>query len=143
MAKSWAKGETFPFAPDTPEPTARRVWMEEPVATYVAVVNGRIAGTYHIRANQPGLGGHVANAGYMVPQAERGQGIGRARCAHSLDEARRMGFQAMQYNLVVASNETAIRLWRAMGFAIVGTVPAAFDHATKGLVDAHVMYRRL
>jgi ribosomal protein S18 acetylase RimI-like enzyme len=49
----------------------------------------------------------------------------------------------MQFNFVVSSNESAVRLWRRLGFEIVGTLPRAFRHATKGYVDAHVMYRSL
>ena len=79
----------------------------------------------------------------MVHPGGRGWGLGREICAHSLDEARRLGFKAMQFNLVVSTNERAIRLWRDMGFETVGTLTKAFDHASQGLVDALVMYRRL
>jgi ribosomal protein S18 acetylase RimI-like enzyme len=44
---------------------------------------------------------------------------------------------------VIASNERAVRLWRTCGFEIVGTLPGAFDHPTRGFVDAYVMYRKL
>ena len=64
-------------------------------------------------------------------------------CAHSLDEALHMGYRAMQYNLVAATNVAAVRLWQKMGFEIVGTLPQAFNHAALGLVGAHVMYRLL
>ena len=37
----------------------------------------------------------------------------------------------------------AVRLWKALGFQIVGTVPEAFEHPRFGRVDLHVMYRRL
>ena len=49
----------------------------------------------------------------------------------------------MQYNLVVATNERAIRLWERMGFTITGRLPEAFQHARHGFVDAVVMYRLL
>ena len=55
--------------------------------------------------------------------------------------ARRRGFTAMQFNFVIASNERAVRLWQACGFAVVGTLPGAFDHPRLGLVDAYVMHR--
>jgi ribosomal protein S18 acetylase RimI-like enzyme len=61
----------------------------------------------------------------------------------SLDWARQRGFRAMQYNLVVSTNDRAVRLWQRLGFAIVGTVPAAFEHPTHGFVAVHVMYRSL
>ena len=113
------------------------------MATYVAVEGGEILGTYYIKPNQPGLGAHVCNAGYMVSAKARGKGIGRSMCAHSLKEAVNLGFKAMQYNLVAATNVFAIQLWKDMGFEIIGTLPKAFHHQAKGLVDAHIMYRLL
>ncbi|MFP4229498.1 MAG: N-acetyltransferase family protein [Salinivenus sp.] len=138
-----AEGTTYAYPSDTPRSEALRLWMEVPQACYVAERDGQVRGTYYLKPNQPGRGAHVCNAGYMVHPAARRQGIGRALCAHSLDEARRRGYEAMQYNLVVATNEGAIRLWREMGFEIIGTLPRAFDHAEHGHVDAHVMYRLL
>ena len=91
----------------------------------MAELDGRLAGTYLLKANQPGLGNHVANCGYVVASRARGQGIGEALCRHSLDVARALGFLAMQFNSVVSTN-TAIALWQRCGFAIVGTVPHAF-----------------
>ena len=138
-----SEGTTYAYAADTGRDEALALWVEKPRACYVAEREGQILGTYYLKANQPGRGSHVCNAGYMVRAAARGQGIGRAMCAHSLEEARRMGYEAMQYNLVVATNHGAIRLWKRMGFEIIGTLPKAFAHAEEGKVDAHVMYRRL
>ncbi len=64
-------------------------------------------------------------------------------CAHSLEIARARGFRAMQFNLVVSTNERAIRLWERCGFAVVGRLPGAFAHPRLGFVDALVMYRTL
>ena len=63
--------------------------------------------------------------------------------AASQQQAVAMGFRAMQFNLVVASNVRAVRLWQHLGFAIVGTLPGAFRHHTLGYVDAHVMFKTL
>ena len=138
-----AAGETYPFAPDTPRDEAMRVWLDVPKATYVAEVDARMVGTYYLKDNQPGLGSHVCNAGYMVDAASRGAGVGQAMCEHSLDAARQLGYLAMQYNLVATSNARAVELWQRMGFEVVGTLPKAFRHARLGLVDALVMYRWL
>ena len=64
-------------------------------------------------------------------------------CAHSLDHARAAGFRAMQFNFVVSTNERAVRLWRSMGFEVVGRLPGAFDHPGLGYVDVLVMHRAL
>jgi L-amino acid N-acyltransferase YncA len=138
-----AAGTTYAYASDTDREEALYRWVEVPRACYVAERDGQVRGTYYLKTNQPGRGSHVCNAGYMVASDARGEGLGRAMCEHSLEEARRMGYEAMQYNLVVATNRRAIRLWKAMDFDIVGTLPNAFQHAEEGLVDAHVMYRQL
>ena len=136
-------GDTYAYPPETDKENAYEIWMTSPAATYVAVSDGEIAGTYYIKPNQPALGSHVCNAGYMVRSKTRGKGIGRLMCAHSLKEAVRLGFKAMQYNLVVVTNRNAIKLWIDMKFEIIGTLPQAFKHKKLGLVDAHIMYKLL
>ncbi len=49
----------------------------------------------------------------------------------------------MQFNYVVSTNAPAVELYRKLGFAVVGTLPAAFRHRTLGLVDVYVMHRFL
>ena len=93
--------------------------------------SGKIVGSYILRANRPGLGDHVANAGFMVDPGARGLGIGRALGEHCLSEARRLGYRAMQFNFVISTNESAVRLWQQLGFKIVGTLPGAFRHAKR------------
>lgn len=137
-----AKGDTYAWAPDTTREEAMRLWVDVPQATFVADHGGHILGTYFLKPNQPGLGSHVCNAGYMVAGAARGRGVGEAMCRHSIDEARRLGFRAMQYNFVVASNP-AVRLWTKMGFETVGRLPQAYRHADGTFGDALVMYQLL
>jgi ribosomal protein S18 acetylase RimI-like enzyme len=90
-----------------------------------------------------GLGSHVCNAGYVTSPRARGKGVASAMCLHSQDEARAHGFRAMQFNIVVATNAGAVRLWQRLGFGIVGTLPGAFRHASLGYVDAYVMFKDL
>ena len=138
-----AAGDAFVFDAKTSCEKALSYWCAEDAATFVAERNGTVLGSYVLRANQPGLGNHVANAGFMVDPAARGLGVGRAMGEHSLDEARRRGYRAMQFNFVVTTNESAVHLWRELGFRIVGTLPGAFRHAKKGFVDVYVMFRSL
>ena len=138
-----ASGDTFAYDPETPREAALKSWMEAPRATFVAERDGVVLGSYFLKDNQPGLGSHVCNAGYMVAAKARGLGAGRAMCAHSFDAARALGYTAMQYNIVVSTNTGAVALWKSMGFEIVGTLPKAFDHRRLGLVDAFVMHRFL
>jgi GNAT superfamily N-acetyltransferase len=104
---------------------------------------GVTIGTYVLKPNQPALGSHVANAGFMVSPHARGRGAGRRMGEHSLAEARRLGFRAMQFNFVVSTNESALQLWKSLGFKAIGTLPGAFKHATRGYVDAYVMFQSL
>ena len=136
-------GDTYTYDSTTTREQARLIWMSESVTTFVATMDERIVGTYILRPNQTGHGSHVANAGYMVSPDCQGQGVGRAMCEHSLDEARARGFLAMQFYMVVITNEGAVALWKRLGFQIVGTLPKVFRHPRLGLVDAFVMHRFL
>lgn len=137
-------GETYPYARDMTDAEARKMWLDIPQASYVAVDETRILlGTYYIKPNQPTLGAHVANCGYIVAESARGRGVASRLCEHSQEEAIRLGYRAMQYNLVVKTNEASVYLWKKMGFAIVGTLPGAFLHPVHGYVDAFVMYKEL
>jgi L-amino acid N-acyltransferase YncA len=138
-----AQGDTYPYDPDTTKDQAYFIWMSKDVTTYVACMDEVVVGTYILKSNQPGLGSHVANAGYMVKSDYVRKGIGKAMCEHSLMEARKAGFLAMQFNFVVSTNARAIALWKKMGFSIVGTLPKVFQYKRLGLVDAYVMHRFL
>ena len=54
-------------------------------------------------------------------------------CEHSQHEAATRGYRAMQYNLVVTTNQVAIQLWEKLGFEIVGTLPESFRHSPAGI----------
>jgi L-amino acid N-acyltransferase YncA len=138
-----APGDAFVYDPNTPREEAMAYWFAKGTRSYVAEEEGRIVGSYILRSNRPGLGDHVSNAGFMVDPAARGHGVGHAMGEHALAEARRLGYRAMQFNFVISTNESAVHLWQRLGFKIVGTLPGAFRHARKGLVDAYVMFRLL
>ncbi len=137
------KGDTFAFAPESNREDCKTLWMQPGICVYVAEFRGEIAGTYILRKNQPGLGSHVANAAYMVHPEARGQGVGKAMGNHSIKQARKLGFSAIQFNFVVSTNLVAIQLWLNLGFKIAGTVPKAFNHQRLGLVDIYIMHRFL
>ena len=136
-------GETYTLPPDMSMADALAYWMGSDRETFVVEDEGRIVGTYYIRANQAGGGDHVCNCGYMTHSAAIGRGVARTMCEHSISHARSRGFQAMQFNFVVSTNDRAVRLWQSLGFKIVGRLPHAFRHPTHGLVDALVMFQPL
>jgi len=144
LRETFATGDTYSFSPDSPEAEIRRIWIEAPSATFVACdPQGQLVGTYFIRPNQPGLGDHVCNCGYVVSPSAQGQGIAARMCEHSQQWAVANGFRAMQFNFVVATNERAVRLWQRLGFSVVGRLPGAFRHNLLGFVDALVMFKQL
>ena len=126
-------GETYPYARDMTDAGAHRMWLEIPQASYVAEdESGQLLGTYYIKPNQQTLGAHVANCGYIVSESARGRGIASRMCEHSQAEAVRLGYRAMQYNLVVKTNAASVYLWKKMDFRIVGTLPGACHHPVHG-----------
>ena len=135
--------DVFAYPPETNFEEAQRIWIAPPTRAFVAERDGAVVGSYMLRPNQPGLGAHVANAGYVVSPSARNQGIARALCEHSLATAAAAGFRAMQFNFVVATNESAVHLWTSCGFETVGRLPGAFRHARLGDVDVLIMYRQL
>jgi L-amino acid N-acyltransferase YncA len=135
-----APGDSYVFEPTTPREEALAYWFSPTTRTYVAESNSQVVGTYILRPNRPGLGSHIANAAFMVSPEARGLGIGYAMGQHCLAEARALGYRAMQFNFVVSTNETALRLWERLGFRIVGTLPGAFRDLNRGYVDAYVMF---
>lgn len=138
-----AAGETYGYDPQTTRESARELWMDYPRKTFVAEEEGKVLGTYYIKSNNAGPGAHVCNCGYMVSSAARGKGLATRMCEHSQEQALAMGYKAMQFNFVAASNEGAVALWTKLGFETVGRLPRAFDHPQQGLVDALVMYKWL
>jgi L-amino acid N-acyltransferase YncA len=136
-------GDTYVFAPDTPKEDLDKIWFAPYMETYVLEDNGEILGTYVIKPNQIDLGSHIANGSYMVHPKAQGRGIGNLLCEHSLIEAKRFGFKAMQFNIVVSTNKVAVKLWQKHGFEIIGTIPEGFNHLELGYVDAYIMFRKL
>ena len=145
LREAGTAGETLTWEPGRTEARTRSGWMRElPGRTIVAVDDdGAVIGSASTHPNHPGPGDHVANAGFVVDHARRGEGVGRILCRHVLDQARADGYRAMQFNAVVESNTAAVRLYRSFGFQVLATVPDAFRHPALGYVGLHIMYKRL
>jgi ribosomal protein S18 acetylase RimI-like enzyme len=136
-------GDTYVFDSDTPQDEMINYWFAPDKYVYIAEDARAIVGTFWLKANQPGLGSHVCNAAYMVAPDAAGKGIGRRMAEFSLEEAKRLGFTAMQFNFVVKSNTAAVRLWQSIGMEIIGEIPDAFDHRENGMTNAYIMYKKL
>jgi L-amino acid N-acyltransferase YncA len=139
-----AEGETYAQDAGTSREETYDYWFVPEASTYVAVRGeDRLLGMYKLQPNYVGRGAHVANASYMVSPNAQGVGVGHLLGEHSIGEARRQGYLAMQFNFVVSTNNPAIHLWKRLGFSIVGTLPKAYRHRRLGYVDAYVMYKLL
>jgi len=138
-----ATGDTYVFDPHSPREQLMAYWCGPDKHTYVATEDGQVLGTFMLKDNQPDLGSHIANGSYMVSGKVAGRGVGQAMGAFSLEEARRLGYKAMQFNIVVKTNTRAVQLWQKLGFQIIGEIPEAFNHREHGLTNAYIMYQKL
>ncbi len=138
-----ADGTSYVFDESFSDDDLAAYWLKSEAALFGAYQGNELMGFYKLIANQPGRGSHVGNASYVVSSSFRGRGLGEILARDSFEKARAMGFEALQFNIVVSTNRPAVNLWRKMGFVIVGTVPRAFAHPQQGLVDIHIMHRYL
>lgn len=127
----------FPHRTPVDPEEFRHYWLVDKTAVMVARRGERLVGSYFLKPNFPGRAAHVANCGYMVVPDLQGRGIGRALIEHSLELARRCGFDAVQFNLVFADNP-ARSLYEKLGFSPVGRVPDVLDGE-----DALIYWHRL
>lgn len=145
FCKVLSEGKTYSYT--TAEMTPDRslaYWISAPgTHCFVADIEGRVAGVCAVRPNRTGRAGHVANASFIVHPEYRKMGIARALGERALKDAKKQKYKAMQFNFVVSVNEVAVKLWKSLGFGVIGTLPKGFHHASKGLVDVYIMHRFL
>jgi GNAT superfamily N-acetyltransferase len=138
-----ASGETYVFHPDSSREKMLAYWLASDKQVYVATVENKVVGTFTLKPNQPDRGAHIANGSYMVSPDHAGKGVGTFMGKYSLEEAKRLGYLAMQFNIVIKSNENAVKLWKKVGFDIIGEIPNAFNHPKLGMINAYIMYKSL
>lgn len=138
-----AEGNTFlTEKPLSITQMAYRLKNEE-TATFVAVSDGIVSGGYMLRPNLKGRGSHICNATYFVTKSFRGHGIGFLLGKHSLDKAKELGFNGMQFNSVVAQNESAIKVWEKLEFQKIGIIPEGYRSVNGLLIDILIFYKKL
>ena len=134
-------GQTYAMEVPGSLAEAQEFWSGQQVV--VALAGDEILGTAKMGPNRPAQGSHVGTASFMVSSAARGRGVGRALGEYVVAWHRDRGFQAIQFNAVVETNTSAVRLWRSLGFEIIGTVPNAFRLPGGEYVGLHVMHLEL
>ena len=155
-----AAGDTYCYDPAMSFDAGRQLWFGSPPDRVWLVTDGQgteaskdrpgsdtapapVLGSYRLGPNKGGPGSHIGTASYMVSEAARGRGIGRAMVLHCLDQAGAAGYRGLQFNAVAASNEYAVKLYLALGFSVIGTVPGGFRHPEQGFVDLLIMFHPL
>jgi GNAT superfamily N-acetyltransferase len=118
--------EGYPHSPPLTRQSYDQTFVEPVTIVVVARIDGKVAGAYYLKPNFPGRAAHIANAGYVVAAGFRSKGLGRLLVADSIERAPVVGFDAIQFNLVFASNP-ARAMYRELGWQEVGVVPAAID----------------
>ncbi len=137
------QGGTYVFSLDKTKESMMDYWMEVDKVTLVVEMEGVVVGTFYLKANQEGLGDHICNAGFVVSRDMEGQGLGRWMGEYAQEVAKSRGFLAMQFNFVIQSNQKAVRLWKSLGFSVIGEIPEAYRHPNLGLVPALIFYKKL
>lgn len=142
-----AAGDTYCYDPAMDCEAGRRLWFgSAPDQVWLATgegSEGTVLGSYRLGPNKAGPGAHIGTASYMVSEAARGRGIGRTMVLHCLEQAAAAGYRGIQFNAVAASNTYAVKLYRELGFSVIGAVPGGFAHPEQGFVDLLIMYREL
>ncbi len=143
MAEIWNEvvtdGVAFPQT-DTLSDNEAEDFFNSQSCCCVAEESGRLLGLYILHPNNVGRCGHIANASYAVRSSARGLKIGEKLVKHSLKQAKELGFGILQFNAVVKSNLRAIRLYEALGFSRLGTIPKGFRMKDGSFEDIIVFY---
>lgn len=88
--------------------------------------SGKVVGIYILHPNNVGRCGHICNASYAVDKSMRGKHIGEKLVSHCMKKGAELGFKILQFNAVVASNKSALKLYEHLGFTKLGTIPNGF-----------------
>ncbi len=135
------EGETYAYPAGLTSDRARDLWVERPPGlTVVLEEDGVVLGSAKMGPNRPAGGNHVGTGSFMVSAAARGRGVGRRLGEYVVQWHREQGYRGIQFNAVVETNASAVHLWQALGFEIIGTVPGAYRSPRHGYVGLHVMY---
>lgn len=121
-----ASGDGYPHAPPLSREVYASTFAGPTTTSIVARLDGRVVAGYYLRPNFVGKAAHIANAGYLVARLLRSQGLGRLIVEDSIARAPLVGFDAIQFNLVFASNP-ARGLYRDLGWSEIGIVPRAVE----------------
>ncbi len=127
FATYWLVGDAFVIRSSLPSSSANQP---------------KILAAFFIKPNFPGRCAHICNAGFIVQLEMRGLGIGRFMGEALLELAPNLGYSAIMFNLVFATNMASIELWKSLNFEIIGRIPNAVQLEDQ-TIDALIFYRSL
>ncbi|HEY9301485.1 MAG TPA: N-acetyltransferase, partial [Phormidium sp.] len=137
------EGQTYPQEKPVSEAEFAAYWLVKDAFVVRESNSNEIFGAFYIKPNFPGRCSHICNAGFIVQPEQRGKGIGKFMGEKMLEIAARLGYQAVMFNLVFASNIASIKVWQSLGFKMIGRIPAAANLKDGAVVDALMLYRKL
>ncbi len=136
-------GAEFPYESSSIQEFHRQFFAPNSKVYVCRTLEGEVIGGFYLKPNHSGRSGHIANAAYMIKRSHRGQGIGTFLTNASLAIAKELGFQAMQFNMVLSQNTIALKLYDKFGFQIIGTIPDAVRKPDGSYQDGYILYRKL
>lgn len=136
-------GCQFPYECSSLEEFHRRFFTPQGQVYVCHSLEGKVVGGFYLRANFSGRSSHIANAAYMIHNSYRGKGLGSLLIKASLHFAKDLGFQAMQFNMVLSHNTLAVKLYERLGFNVIGAMPEAIRNPDGSYQDGYVMHRKL
>ena len=102
-----------------------------------------VVGMYILHPNNVGRCGHICNASYAVRSDLRGKHIGELLVTDCLKKAKELGYKILQFNAVVATNTSALELYKKLGFVQLGVIPGGFLMKDGHYEDIIVHYHTL
>lgn len=141
--KAVEMGDEFPYEDPSIQEFYRQFFAPQSDVYVCRSISGEVVGAFYLKSNFSGKCRHIANAGYMIKQSQRGQGLGTLLVNASLEIAKHKGFRAMQYNMVLQRNTAAVKLYSKLGFQVIGTLPQAVRNADGSYQDGYILYKSL
>lgn len=136
-------GSQFPYECSSMEEFHQQFFTPQGQVYVCHSLDGKVIGGFYLRANFSGRSSHIANAAYMIRNTYRSQGLGSLLIKSSLHLAKALGFQAMQFNMVLSQNTRAVKLYERLGFSVVGIIPQGVRNPSGNYQDGFVMHRKL
>ena len=119
------EGNSYPYDAEMDFDAFKAYYLSHDAFTVREKGSGETVAAFYIKPNFPGRCGHICNAGFLVRDDKRGNGLGRFMSTHFLDLAKELGYEAVFFNLVFTDNKASLGLYLSLGFKQVGAFPRA------------------